>query len=151
MRQSSVLSLHDNAHADLTLYSSVNLSTKERLRLWIACEGFIKQSVLSMGYDTMESLLIEYYEGDAQLWAVYDNDELVSCTITSMAEYATGKVLWVRYMIGSALKDWLHFEASIRDYARELGCTKLKAYCRKGLQRMLPEWDIAHIVMERKL
>lgn len=143
--------LAEDCRANLDLCSSPNMSTKERIRLWLQCEHFIAQSVLSMGYDTMESLFAEYYEGDAQLWAVYDNDELVSCTITSMAEYATGKVLWVRYMIGSALKDWLHFEASIRDYARELGCTKLKAYCRKGLQRMLPEWDIAHIVMERKL
>jgi hypothetical protein len=108
-------------------------------------------AILSMGYDTLASLFQEIYEGDAQLWAVYNDDELVSCTITSPSEYATGKVLWVRYIVGSSLKDWLHFEKEIRDYARELGCTKLKAYCRKGLQRMLPEWDVAHIVMERSV
>lgn len=84
-----------------------------------------------------------------QCWLVMLDREIVGVCITEVLERTNNKICNIFGLAGKAFKEWEHTLAVLEDWAREIGCTVIRAQVRKGLK---PEgFRQTHVVIEREL
>lgn len=92
------------------------------------------------------------YEGRMQLWIVVDDSQsLLATGVTEMTEYPRAKVAKIVGMVGEHADRWVHHMADFENWARAQGCSSIMNIARKGWARKLPDYDLTHVVLERKL
>lgn len=56
-------------------------------------------------------------------------------------------------LVGRGLKEWGRLLPEVHEYAKHVGCTRVKTYCRRGLERFLQanDYRTTHVIMEHRL
>ena len=91
-------------------------------------------------------------DGLMQLWLVSDGTELCAVVVTEIIKYPQLTVCRVAFMAGKDRKKWLHLLDDIEGWARdEQRCTRMEAFVRPGLARVLEDYSKTHLVLEKVL
>jgi hypothetical protein len=92
------------------------------------------------------------FAGRALLWIVWREPEILACVITQIRPTKRSKVCYLSACGGRQRKLWTHLmAASIEKYARDMGCTKMRATGRKGWTRILPDARETLAIFEKDL
>lgn len=111
--------------------------------------------LLRRGFESPE-LADTYHDkcttGQAQLWGVLDEQELIAAFLTEIHTVGGRKVCNIVSTGGSRMSEWLHFLDIIERWARINGCVAMRhANCRTGWARVLTQYHTTRITLEKAL
>lgn len=91
-------------------------------------------------------------KGTMQLWVVLgDVGEALALVVTEIVAYPLAKVCVVRGLAGHERDRWIHHLADIEGWAKQLGCTRVEVRGRKGMARVLPDYRLTSVYLEKEL
>lgn len=120
---------------------------------WPALRGLIDEAMAVGGEIMPEDFAERVGRGDVLVWTVIDEGtaEVVSAVTTELTRRREGLVCWVGQCAGRGAKDWIGLIAQIEDYARAEGCVKVASKCREGWRRLLKDYRVRTITIEKAL
>ena len=98
-----------------------------------------------------EDVLALLIEGRLQLWVVLDGDKPLAVVIGEITIFPRLKDYRLICCVGEHREKWLHHLETIEDWARSMGCTLGTAVARKGWVRLLKDYKLSHVLLERAL
>jgi hypothetical protein len=84
------------------------------------------------------------------LWLAWSG-RIDAAATTILTQTDTRKVCVLTACGGRDMRRWLELLEQIEAYARAEGCSRIRIFGRKGWQRMLENYHVSNIVLERKL
>jgi hypothetical protein len=89
----------------------------------------------------------------AQLWTVMQGDAIMAAVITEICFLQNGKkVCNIWAATGTGINHWLGHMATIEAWAKENGCCAVVVdRARPGWQRLLKQYRITHITLEKEI
>ncbi len=93
-------------------------------------------------------------EKKMQLWtARCEIGEVTACAVTEVQDYPQVKICRIVLLVGEDMDTWLSLEDGIATWAGSIGCTRMEAFCRSGLKKVLPDigYKQTHIVMSKEI
>jgi hypothetical protein len=87
--------------------------------------------------------------GRALLWLATDGATIHAAAVTELAASEWRKVCVIVACGGHDRARWLHLIGGIEEFARAEGCAAVRILGRKGWARVLPEYRMHRIVLER--
>lgn len=93
--------------------------------------------------------------GDMQLWIVWDGppDEpnIRAIAVTEIRIGPRAKVCGVFLCTGYGRQDWQQHLSTIEAWAASIGCDRMSLCARPGWKRVLPEYRMTHVMLEKDL
>ena len=106
----------------------------------------------SNGESNVQSVVDGVFAGAYQMLVFMRGHVPESVLLLTISQFPTGKkILEIVLASGKGLKSWIHFEPQLLGIAKQYGCTSVRMIGREGIQRMLPEWKRAAVVLERSI
>jgi hypothetical protein len=134
--------------------SSVELicvDPKRVLEVWPAVRHLITRAVLRTNLSHSSDIEYDTLHGDGLLWLAWDGRTVKAAATTVLTETDAGTVCILTACGGEDMAQWLPLLAKIEDYARAEGCGCVRIYGRKGWARVLPDYRVEHVILERSL
>lgn len=118
--------------------------------IWERAEPLLKR-----GFEVPE-LAEPFYDkcksGQAQIWGVFDDEQLIAAFLTEVVNIGPRKVCNIISVGGSRVKEWLHLISIIELWAKSQDCTAMRhANCRKGWIALLKDYHTTRIILEKEL
>lgn len=116
---------------------------------------YIKQWVepavaTSNGKFATEDVLRAIMSGAMQLWVIAD-ERPMAIVISEIAIFPRMKVCRLICCTGEHREKWIHFLADIENWARHMGCEQMLCIARKGWARLLTDYKLTHVELEKAL
>ena len=91
--------------------------------------------------------------GDQQLWIVHDGDseKIFAVVVTQIQHSSRCKFCNIFICTGESREMWQDQIYIIEDWAKSLGCDRMKMMARKGWQKVLKDYEVKHVELEKKL
>lgn len=119
--------------------------------IWRHAWPLLERAATRTDGGTEEEVIQRLLQGDAQLWGVFDGDELVAAVTTQVTLIGEkGCRLWL--VGGSRMAEWAaDFLAEVEPWARSLGCTHVwGTQSRAGWRRIVRLFGGEPIVVDGK-
>ena len=110
-------------------------------------EKAIKRTNLSRWCDAEHAIL----RGDELLWLAHEGEKIEAAATTHLTKGDGGPVCIITACGGENMEQWLPLIAGIEKYARAEGCSCVRIFGRKGWLRVLDDYHVEHVVLERSL
>lgn len=97
-----------------------------------------------------EQLLAQHW----QLWYAVNDDEIVGCCVTYIADYPDLRVCVVPLVAAPHGRDSFgifRFVAHIERWAKQRGCAKLESYGQKAWLRRLTSWYSPFVILRKDI
>jgi hypothetical protein len=100
---------------------------------------------------TVEMLLDECFTGNSQLWLVWSNErnECECAVVTSVIPHCA--VCLIKACGGQGRQHWLGLLDEIEQWSKAQGCHTIRLYGRKGWSRILKDYKVTRLVMDKSL
>jgi hypothetical protein len=134
--------------------SSVELvcvDPKRVQEVWPAVRHLITKAVLRTNLSHTADIEYDTLHGDGLLWLAWDGRTVKAAATTVLTETDANTVCILTACGGEDMRQWLPLLAKIEDYARAEGCGCVRIYGRKGWARVLTDYRIEHVILERSL
>lgn len=112
---------------------------------------WIKEAIRRGGISDYEPLERAIRSGMALMWLAVRDQKILAVAVTELQGSAGRKVCLVSAVAGRSRDEWLCLSAGIEKYAKAEGCQALQAVGRQGWKRVLPDWKLKSIVIEKDL
>ena len=90
--------------------------------------------------------------GVMRVIAYKTGERVTSLVVVTVTQAATGLRLFeIVLASGEGMRDWLHFEDTVKAYAKQFGCHRMRCITREGMQRTLRHWKRTAVVLELDL
>lgn len=90
--------------------------------------------------------------GKMQLWIVLDDtDAALALVVTEIQDFPGAKVCIVHGLAGHERGKWMHHLGDIEGWARAHGCTRMEVRGRKGMARLLTDYKLTSVFLEKDL
>ena len=76
---------------------------------------------------------------------------LKAAVVTEVAESIAGRILCIVACGGRDRAEWLPLLKLIEDYGGEKGCARVRIYGRKGWARVLRDYAVTRLILEKEL
>ncbi len=87
--------------------------------------------------------------GRMQLWLLAAPGQIAAIALTEISEYPRKKVCRVIACVGEGRERWQHHLAGIEDWAKEIGCDGMELVARKGWARVMSDYELTHVMLEK--
>lgn len=97
---------------------------------------------------TAEEIRATLMRRASQLWLALNDDRVAAFAITELQVFPRIRVLFVMLIGGQGMDAWLHFEAKICEWGKEMGCVAVEGPGRRGWERKMksrgwaPVWTV---------
>lgn len=103
-------------------------------RIWPRVEGLMQRVIKPETGYTLESVLTDLQLCRFNLWVI---GEYVGAAITQIESRPTQRVLWLQFIAGDHMRDWLDdFIEFIEQYAQDNDCAAIEFSGRKGWNKI---------------
>jgi hypothetical protein len=103
------------------------------------------------GFGAFAPIEREVLAGRMLLWIVIDDGAIQAAVVTVLAQTEWRKVCEIVACAGYDMRSWLPLLKQIEDYARAEGASAMRALGRKGWARMLPDYQVRRVVLEKEI
>ena len=117
-------------------------------KTWPLARDLIRAAIERTDLSDMEDIERDVLAGDQLLWlAISDRVEAAATT------HLSRDVCTVTACSGHQRERWLQLRAKVEKYAKDEGCHTIRAYGRKGWERVLENdgWRVEHVILEKAL
>jgi hypothetical protein len=114
-------------------------------QIWPLARDLIRTAIERTDLSDFADIELDVLSGDQLLWlAISDHVEAAATTHLSRG------VCTLTACSGHQMKRWLPLFGRIEKYAKDEGC-KMRIYGRPGWQRVLNDYHVEHVVLEKNL
>ncbi len=125
----SVMSSSDEIRLYGVLHNSIDL-------VWNEIEPYLNDALsYGQGEHTKQEIYNALCGRDMQLWVAYNDSGCLAMCITQIHYFPRCKRLSLLYAGGEEMETWVHHWHTIKEWAKEQGCTKCRFYGRDGWQK----------------
>ena len=127
------------------------ISCRDLGLLWRDAWPLLERAATRTNGGTEEEVVQTLLRGDAQLWGVFDGDEMIAAVTTQITLIGEkGCRLWL--VGGSCMAEWAaDFLAEVEPWARSLGCTHVwGTQSRAGWQRVVRLFGGEPVIVDGK-
>ena len=111
---------------------------------------FLERAAARSGETAAADVEADVAAGRALLWIVWGNEQcVVAVLVTQLIKTAAGLVCVLLSCAGSDLPRWQGFLAAIERYAAQEQCVAVRIYGRKGWMRVLKNYRVPRVILER--
>lgn len=119
--------------------------------VWPHVCKMIEKAYDKTDYGTFDDVVEGLFRGRALLWVVWREPDVLACVVTQVRPTMHSKVCYICACGGGQRRQWTHMMARIEEYARGMGCDKIRAIGRKGWTRVLPDFREKLVVFEKDI
>ena len=120
-------------------------------QVWPHVSRMVQRAFDKTDYGTFGEVAEALFDGRARLWVVWREPEIIAAVVTQIRPTTYSKVCYLCAAGGESREEWTHMMANIEEYARDMGCNKIRATGRKGWTRILPGFREKLIVFEKDI
>lgn len=113
---------------------------------WQYARPLIKAALDRTKLSNIEDIESEVLDGKQLLWLAW-SDHIEAAATTQLA----AGVCTLTACAGHQRERWLPLFAQIEKYARDECCSTMRIYGRVGWQRVLPDYHVEHVILEKDL
>ena len=117
---------------------------------WPHVRNLIARAIARGGIGRFVDIERDVLSGSALLWLAWDGQAIAAAAVTELVATDIGKVCVIVACGGGQMRRWLPLIATIEDYARAEGCTRVRVFGRMGWARVLPRYRVSRIILERR-
>lgn len=129
-------------------FTGVNSKNVEKV--WLSVAPLIRQG-LAEG-EELETIRSRINARTCQLWAAYEGEQIIASCVTELPTIAGRKVCNIISIGGTGMEKWLPNLSIIELWAKSQQCTAMRfPEIRPGWQRVLKEYTMTKITMEKKI
>lgn len=127
------------------------IQSRDVWAVWGSVNGFIKDG-LAEG-ESLDTILERLTVTSCQLWVAYDDEQIIAACVTELPTIGNRKVCNVISCGGTRMDEWLDISLPVIEaWARENRCEAMRfPEIRKGWARVLKDYAVTKITMEKKL
>jgi hypothetical protein len=121
--------------------------------VWPRVAGLIEAAMRRGDLSSFAAVAAAVSAGRAQLWVACNSEgsEIAAATVTELHQPQRRKYCVIVACGGYDMTRWLHLLAPIEDWARAEGCDAMRIMGRKGWARVLPDYNVNRIVLEKEI
>lgn len=116
-------------------------------KMWPLVKDLIRSAIEKTGLSRFENIERDILNGGQLLWIVWNGSKIEAAASTAIE----GDALVIVACGGSQLENWIGVTAKIEEYAKSIGCQRVRIYGRKGWEKVLPEYRSRFVILERPL
>ena len=120
-------------------------------RLWPMVKDMIFTAVKNADLGHTADVEKEVMHGNGVLWLAIEDDEIRGALATVLVKTDQRLVCMITALGGHRMKDWFHFLPQIEAWAKSEGATRMRLYGRRGWVRLLKDYYVSNVVMEKEL
>jgi len=117
---------------------------------WPLVAPLLKAAITRTNLDRFSDIERDVLSGRSLLWLAW-SDHVEAAATTILTETDAERICVLTACGGRDMKRWLPLLEIIEAYARAEGCSRLRIFGRKGWQRMLENYRVTNIILERSL
>lgn len=118
---------------------------------WPYARHLIKAAIDHTGLSDFAEIEKQVLAGDQLLWLAWDGEAILAAATTHLIKTAGKPVCELTACGGHQRERWLPLFGRIEDYARQEGCSSMRLFGRKGWERVLKDYRVEHVILERTL
>jgi hypothetical protein len=118
--------------------------------IWPHVAELIRTAVKRTNLSHTADIEYDTLHGDGLLWIAWD-ETIKAAATTSLIRTDRDKVCILTACAGEDMQLWLPLLGKIEAYAKAEGCACVRIYGRKGWARVLKDYQVEQIVLERQL
>jgi len=121
--------------------------------VWPHLRTLIYAAIKRGDLSSFRSVEASVLAGDALLWLAWDPgaERITAAAVTELHETEWRKVCVLVACGGAGMRAWLPLLDGIEAYARTAGCAAVRIMGRKGWMRLLGDYRVKRIVLEKDL
>lgn len=120
-------------------------------QVWPHVWAMLKKAIDRTDLGAFKELEDGVFEGRSLLWLAWREPDVLAAVVTQLRVTENSRVCLLCACGGSRMEAWLPLMEVIEEYARAMGCNKIRAFGRKGWLRVLPEFHAPFVVLEKDL
>ncbi len=94
---------------------------------------------------------LEVLHGKGLLWLAWDGRTIKAAATTALIKTDAELVCVLTACGGEEMGLWIPLLPMIEKYAKAEGCACMRIYGRRGWARVLPDYTVEHVILERTL
>lgn len=114
-------------------------------RIWPDILPFVESGMKYLDRYGIDDIKTALLTSEMQLFVAM-TETIQGICITRIEVFPKCKVLNIFLVAGKDRNNWLHFDEVLSQWAKELGCKYLEAYCRRGWEKVL-DWKHTKSIM----
>ena len=119
--------------------------------MWPYVEAMLTAAVKRTNLNHSSDIEASLSSGTALLWVAWREEKLLGAMTTELVMTDTSKICVMSAIGGSDMDAWLPMLPRLEGYAIDEGCDLIRAVGRKGWQRVLKDYTVSNIVLEKRL
>lgn len=118
--------------------------------VWPKAKHLIKSAIEYTGLSEFADIEKQVLAGEQILWLAY-SDHVEAAATTHLIKTSGKPVCVLTACSGHNRERWLPLFERIEKYAQNEGCKCVRIYGRKGWERVLKNYRVEHVILERAL
>lgn len=118
---------------------------------WPHVKDMIRSAVRRTNLNHSHDIEYAITSGDDLLWLAWNGQAIEAAASTSLIETDADKVCVLTACGGDNMRHWLPLLTKIEEYAKAEGCRCVRIFGRKGWLRVLEDYRMTNIVIEKAL
>ena len=119
--------------------------------VWAHVAPRIRSAIERTGLSDFAELERDVLRGGQQLWLAWNGEAIEAAATTHLTLVGPQKVCVITTCAGEHMKQWLPLLSYIERYAKAEGCAIIRIFGRHGWQRVLPEYEVSNVVLDKEL
>jgi hypothetical protein len=119
--------------------------------VWPLVRERVRLAIEHTGLSDFGPIEEDVLAGDQLLWLAWDQPSIIAVATTHKTKVGTRSIVTMTACQGYDRPTWMPLLAQIEQYAKDEGCSALRIFGRRGWQRVLGEYKVENIVMEKAL
>ena len=133
------------------LAEAVCVDPKQVTCIWECVKHWIKRAMERGDLGTFDEGEDDVVSGQALLWLVWSAPEIRGAAVTQIVCTQKSRVCVIVACGGKGVQLWLPLIEKIENYARNEGCDAVRVLGRKGWARVLKDYSVPAVILERRL
>lgn len=119
--------------------------------VWPHARAMVKRAIDRTALCNFDHVEREVLSGLQQLWLGWDGTAIKVAAVTQLVMLGDHKICVLVACGGSGRQEWLPLIAGLEQFARNEGCRAMRIIGRKGWSRVLEDYPVKYVVMEKEL
>jgi len=119
--------------------------------VWPRVRHLIARAVLRTQLSHTADIAYDTLHGGGLLWLAWDGATIRAAATTVLADTDAARVCVLTACGGEGRAAWLPLLAQIEAYAKAEGCACVRIYGRKGWARVLKDYRVDHVILQKEL
>lgn len=125
---------------------------KDELEIfWYDALELLRPALAMNGDFTATSIKRALDKGDLQLWVHFSGESMNMAVVTELADFALRRVCIIWLIGGEDRNEWLNHRETIHAWAKDKGAQVTRLYGREGWQKVLPDYHLRGVILEKEL